>query len=130
MTGKTKSKPSVWRKPTPELLAHFASVSPKTPDVEHRKMFGLSCCFVNGIMFTGVHQEKVIFRLAEAEQREFLAQEGAAIFEPMAGRPMKNYVSIDGLSLKPALLEKWMLRALAHTAALPPKKPKTKKAVK
>ena len=55
--------------------------------------------------------------------------QGAATFEPMAGRPMKEYVTVpSSLLASPEELEPWVARALAYGASLPPKaaKPRAK----
>jgi hypothetical protein len=53
--------------------------------------------------------------------------EGAATFEPMAGRPMKEYVTVPAsLLAAPEALEPWVAAALVHGASLPPKAAKTK----
>jgi hypothetical protein len=85
-------------------------------------MFGTLCCFVNGNLFAGLHPRHILFRLPARDQAVFLLLAGATPFEPAPGRRMKNYVSLaDPLSQDLRLLEKWMLRALTHVSAMPPK---------
>ncbi len=81
-----------WTKAPPELVELFYAALPEDPAVERRKMFGYPCAFVNGNMFTGVFAELIMVRLPDEQRAELLAIEGAAPFEPMAGRPMKEYV--------------------------------------
>ena len=60
-----------------------------------------------------------------------LAQPGAHLFEPMEGRPMKEYVVFpDEMLADRDALRGWMARGLAYAASLPPKekKPRKKKA--
>ena len=52
---------------------------------ERRKMFGYPCAFVAGNLFTGLHQENVIVRLAERDRVAAIGTEGARLFEPMSG---------------------------------------------
>ncbi len=119
-----------WRKSPPELIALFDSVVPHKPGVVAKPMFGYPACFVNGHMFMGLHQENLIVRLSDDDRTEALKVEGSRIFEPMPGRPMKEYVA-----LAPALLQNrddvrgWAARALAYAGALPGKagKSSTKK---
>ena len=89
-------------------------------------MFGYPACFVNGHMFMGLHQENMIVRLSEEDRAEALKVEGSRIFEPMPGRPMKEYVA-----LAPTVLQNrdgvrgWAARALAYAVALPGKAAKS-----
>lgn len=57
-------------------------------------MFGHPCAFVSVQMFMGVFGNAVFVRLPEDLRGELLAEEGAGPFEPMAGRPMKEYVTL------------------------------------
>ncbi len=53
---------------------------------------------------------------------------GAALFEPMKGRPMREYVVLPKEILNsPAILEEWIKKSLDFVSSLPPKKPKKKK---
>jgi len=114
-----------WRKSPPHLVAMFDSVVPYMPGVVAKPMFGYPACFVNGHMFMGLHQEDMIVRLSEGDRKDALAIEGARIFEPMPGRPMKEYVA-----LAPQLLEDreqvrgWVTRAVTYGNTLPGKAPK------
>jgi hypothetical protein len=54
-----------WRKTPEQLVNTFLAALPEDARVERRKMFGYPCAFVNGNMFTGLHQENLIIRLAE-----------------------------------------------------------------
>jgi TfoX/Sxy family transcriptional regulator of competence genes len=79
-------------------------------------------------MFAGVFQSILFFRLSPQDQTEFRGKfKDAKQFEPMAGRPMKDYVVIPEsvLGNKTALGE-WMTRSYDFTASLPEKKAKTK----
>jgi TfoX/Sxy family transcriptional regulator of competence genes len=114
-----------WRKAPEELVNAFLEALPDDRRVERRKMFGYPCAFVNGNMFTGLHQENLIVRLAEEERQKLVDQQGAQIFEPMPGRPMKEYVSLpDDILGDVRELRAWMWRSLEYAAALPPKRAK------
>jgi TfoX/Sxy family transcriptional regulator of competence genes len=111
-----------WRKSPPELIALFDSVVPHKPGVVAKPMFGYPACFVNGHMFMGLHQENMIVRLSEADRAEALKVEGSRIFEPMPGRPMKEYVALAPTVLQNKEgLRSWAARALAYAGALPGK---------
>ncbi len=45
-----------WKKSSPALIAYFDKALPDDPRVERRQMFGYPCAFVNGQLFTGLHQ--------------------------------------------------------------------------
>jgi TfoX/Sxy family transcriptional regulator of competence genes len=78
-------------------------------------------------MFTGLFQDRMILRLSEGDRAELLRQPGAKTFEPMPGRPMREYVVVPPSVLgSEALLATWLERALAHARTLPPKQPKPK----
>src|SRR5947209_11640443 len=97
-----------WTKTPPELAAAFDKAAPKDPRVVRKPMFGYPALFLNGNMFAGTFQDKVVARLAETE-RERAIKAGAKRFEPMPGRPMKEYVTLPAADVaKPAALEKWI----------------------
>src|SRR4029453_491671 len=83
-----------WQKAPLELVERFLGALPDDPLVERRKMFGYNCAFPNGQMFAGIFQRAVMLRLGEPERSAFLALPGAGPFEPMPGRPMKEYVTV------------------------------------
>lgn len=74
-----------WTKSPAELINRFHAALPKDPAVEPRKMFGFDCAFVNGNMFTGLHQADWMLRLPEADREALLAVPGARPFEPVQG---------------------------------------------
>jgi len=89
---------------------------------EVRKMFGYPAAFANGHMFTGLFADQWMIRLPD-DARDELAAIGGRPFEPMPGRPMREYVSLpDALTVDPAALAPWLERALAGVLAIPPKK--------
>jgi hypothetical protein len=94
-------------------------------------MFGYPCAFLGGHMFCGLFQDHFILRLPEAERAKFLKEKGAAIFEPMPGRPMKEYVLVPPKLLdSDAALQPWLRVSREYVAGLPPKAKKPKKAAK
>jgi TfoX/Sxy family transcriptional regulator of competence genes len=123
-----------WKKTPPELAATFDKAAPKDPKVVRKPMFGYPALFLNGNMFAGTFQDKVVARLAD-DARARALKSGAKHFEPMAGRPMKEYVVVPATDVaKPAALAKWIAQAHAYAATLPektrPVKKTTKKATK
>jgi TfoX/Sxy family transcriptional regulator of competence genes len=112
-------------KPAPESIKKlFADTLGDFPMAEQRKMFGYPCAFVNGQMFVGVFADRLMMRLSEEDRAKFLKLPGAKQFEPMPGRPMKEYVEVPEAMLRPAELKKWLKKSLAYAQGLPPKKKK------
>lgn len=114
-----------WRRPPDELVDQFLSLIPDDPDVELRRMFGTPCLFCRGNMFAGVHQENLIVRLPDDQRGALLALPGAQRFEPMPGRPMREYACVPPAMLADrAALEAWLARSLAYVHTLPAKQKK------
>ena len=111
-----------WQKSPPELVERFGRVMDRFPEVERRQMFGYPAAFVGGNMVTGLHESNWVVRLPEDEMMNAI-REGASPFEPMAGRPMKNFVAIPSDEVADeAAVERWVERAVAHGRTMPPKK--------
>ena len=111
-----------WEKSPQDLAGRFGRVLGRFPDAERRKMFGYPAAFVGGNMVTGLHQRNWVVRLAEADQAAAVA-EGATAFEPMPGRPMKNFVALPATILADEDgVARWVERAVGHGKTLPPKR--------
>jgi TfoX/Sxy family transcriptional regulator of competence genes len=111
-----------WRKPREDLVALLDEVIPQgEAAVEFKPMFGGPCYWSRGNMFAAVHQESIIVRLGEQDRAELLAVPGAHLFEPMEGRPMREYVAFpDAMLADEAALRGWLGKGLAYAASLPP----------
>lgn len=110
-----------WTKSPAGLVAAFEAALPSPPALS-RPMFGYPAGFVNGHLFMSLFQDFMVLRLPDGPRAELLAMEGAHVFEPMAGRPMKEYVAVPpALVSDPAALEPWVAQALAYAGSLPPK---------
>lgn len=108
-----------WKKTPPELIAAFDRAKPRDPRVQRKLMFGYPALFVNRNMFAGTYQERVVVRLPEAER----AKLRWSAFEPMPGRPMKEYLVVPAsIVAKTTELSSWLERALTYAAELPPKR--------
>ena len=117
-----------WEKSSADLVALFEELAPQEQGVQQKKMFGWPCCFLNGNLFTGLHKENIIFRLSEADLAAFLKLDGAAEFEPMAGRKMKGYgIWAEPLKRDRAALMHWFERSAEFARNLP-EKPAKKRA--
>lgn len=113
-----------------KIVGLFNQLVEDLPEAKPRKMFGYPCAFINGQMFVGVFQDKLMLRLSEEDRARFLKLPGAKLFEPLPGRPMREYVELTQAILdSKAECKRWLKRGLAYTQSLPPKvkKPKTKK---
>jgi TfoX/Sxy family transcriptional regulator of competence genes len=117
------------RKPPQELVDYLDSVIPDGPaPVEFKPMFGGPCYWTGGNMFAAIHQESMIVRLGEEERQALLQEPGAALFEPMEGRPMREYVVIPPQIVEDReAVRSWLAKGLAFTASLPPKVKKPRK---
>lgn len=114
-----------WTKSPPELVEVFEAAFPDPPAVA-RQMFGYPAGFVNGNLFMSLFEDSIVLRLPDGPRAELLAM-GAATFEPMAGRPMREYVRVPpAIAASPGDLGSWVAKALAYGKSLPPKAPKSK----
>jgi TfoX/Sxy family transcriptional regulator of competence genes len=110
-----------WKKSSAELVKVFEEVVPGPPATA-RQMFGFPAAFVNGHMFMGLHQNDMILRLEQDSRTEICNAKGARIFEPMPGRPMREYVVVPPAILGDRdQLKLWVGKALKYAAALPVK---------
>jgi hypothetical protein len=111
-------------KPSPPALVElFHQLLPATGG-EPRRMFGCPCGFLGGNLFTGLFEDKLFVRLAEADRAALLTQEGAEPFDPMGGRPMREYVVVPGAWLEGDAddeLRAWMAKAAGYARTLPAK---------
>lgn len=115
-------------KSSAELVARFGELVPSDPRIERKQMFGYPAAFVGGNLMMSLFQESLVLRLGDEDRAAFLKQAGAKTFEPMKGRPMKEYVIVPGALVKDdAAMSRWVARAVVHAAALPAKAKKTKK---
>ena len=119
-----------WRKSSDDLVARFHEAVAGIEGLEVRKMFGYPAGFVGGNMAVGLHQESFIVRLPEDERAARLA-DGWDQFEPMVGRPMREYVALpSGVAADLEQARHWAERAAEYVRTLPPKVPKPRKAAK
>jgi TfoX/Sxy family transcriptional regulator of competence genes len=110
-----------WQKSSQDVIDLFESMFPGPPATQ-RKMFGYPAGFVNGNMFMGLFQESLILRLPEGPREEFLKVHSAKLFEPMAGRPMREYVGVpQAVMQNKKELAACVAKAFAYGASLKPK---------
>jgi hypothetical protein len=64
------------------------------PGVTASKMFGMPTLKVGGKAFAGNHDGDMVFKLSGDAHARALALPGAHLFDPMGGRPMKEWVVV------------------------------------
>ena len=119
-----------WKKVPPELCDLMAKALAALP-AQKRMMFGGPAWFTaGGNLFAAAHQDNVILRLSETDRKALLSEsDEAALFEPLPGRPMKEYVALpESLYQEAKWLDKWLHRSFTYASTLPikEKKPKTR----
>ena len=116
-----------WKKSPPDLIATFDAAIAGRPGVKRSQMFGYANAFLHGHMLTGLFQDRMMVRLSEADRAKAI-EAGGSIFEPMQGRPMREYVVLPpGIVADKRKLAGWLKRAIAYVDTLPPKTPKKPK---
>jgi TfoX/Sxy family transcriptional regulator of competence genes len=111
-----------WKPAPREAVAAFEAATSGLTGVEPRKMFGYSCVFAKGHMFTGLHEAGMVLRLPKEQRAEFFRLKGAEQFEPMPGRVMREYVVVPRVLLNaPEQLRGWVEKSLAYVSSLPAK---------
>jgi hypothetical protein len=60
-------------------------------------MFGMPCLknMNSGKAFAGYYQGAMVFKLTAPEHSKALTLSGARLFDPMGGRPMKEWVELS-----------------------------------
>jgi TfoX/Sxy family transcriptional regulator of competence genes len=118
-----------WEK-SPEALAEtFHQALPVDPRIVRRKMFGNPGAFVGGNLFASLHGSTVVVRLPDAARAELLSEPNTKLFEPMAGRPMREYVVIPAEMVENQIeLRYWLEQAFDYANEMPEKEKKPVKA--
>ena len=112
-------------KPSEDDKAFFAELVESVPGATVKPMFGNAGGFLpgNDQMFLSLFGEAVSARLSPDDRATLLETSGTAIFEPMTGRPMKEYVTFPAeWRDHPDRMTPWIDRSVSYVAALPPKK--------
>jgi len=103
-------------------IALFETIRPTAPEVAVRSVFGQPAAFLAGNMFLGVFGEQVFVRLSDADRTEASRLPGVRVFEPMPGRPMREYVVLPAEMWSDTdARREWIRRSMAYAAQLPPK---------
>jgi TfoX/Sxy family transcriptional regulator of competence genes len=117
-----------WQPAPAAVIEQFSRAIADLQNVESRKMFGYPAIFLNGNMLAGLFQDKMIVRLSEEDRETLAGIPGAAQFEPMPGRPMREYMVLPASIVNaPAKSKEWLERASSFVATLQPKQAKAAK---
>ena len=118
---RAKSMPK-WKSAPAELIQRFDQAADNLPAVDRRKMFGYPAVFLNGNMFAGLFQDQVILRLRAEDRATLAGVPGAKPFEPMPGRPMREYMVAPASIVDSTVqFRAWLERARTFAASLPSK---------
>jgi TfoX/Sxy family transcriptional regulator of competence genes len=119
----TPRKPKTRWKPAPaELVKAFEASLRAVPAARQRKMFGYPAAFVNGRLFAGLFEDRMILKLPAESRSALLKLPGAARFEPLPGRTMVEFIVVPPSLVKShARLKPWLESAYAYVSAMPPK---------
>ncbi len=99
---------------SPEWLVSLFDAAIEGLPLQRRKMFGYPAGFANGQMCCGLFGKQFFLRLGENDRGELLRIEGASEFDPMGGRPMREYVVLpDSMLEEQDELQSWGARAVA-----------------
>ncbi len=114
-----------------KLEDFFRTILPENESIQTKPMFGNLAAFVNGNLFSGLYGETLFVRLSEEDRKHLLKVKGTRLFEPMKGRPMKEYVCVpDEWRSDRSIVSPWISKALEWTGRLPAKEMKSKIAKK
>ena len=75
-----------------EVVSELVATAP----VKSGKMFGMPCLkhHESGKAFAGFYEGAMVFKLTGSQHREALQLSGSHLFDPMGGRPMKEWVEV------------------------------------
>lgn len=110
-----------WTKSPQWLIDLFDKSVPSADSVSRRKMFGYPAAFANGNLFIGLHQNDFILRLSQDDRARLAGQFGERMFEPIRGRPMREYVRLPAELLADSRKRaSWIKRSFKYAEAVNP----------
>jgi TfoX/Sxy family transcriptional regulator of competence genes len=126
VTGEKPGATPKWHPAPDSLVRLFEKAMEALPQAKVRKMFGYPAAFVNDQMFAGLYQDSIFLRLGVNDRARFLKIAGSSVFEPMRGRPMREYVVVpESVFNSGRTFHTWLLMSLSYARNLPPKTSKT-----
>ncbi|MDT0166075.1 TfoX/Sxy family protein [Actinotalea sp. AC32] len=90
------------------------------PTLSERRMFGGAVLMTHGHMTVGVTGAELMVRVGRDAVDDALTRPGTRPLD-MSGRPMRDWVLIDGSALDDDELDAWVSRASTFVATLPPR---------
>jgi hypothetical protein len=116
-----------FKKATDEAKALFSELAAGM-DGERKPMFGCPCLFLHGNMICGAFADRIFFRVPRDLQAVVLkSTPGARLFEPMAGRPMRDYLELEAAVNHRTAIAEQLAASWVRAQTLPPKVKKGKK---
>jgi len=93
----------------------------RVKDVREIRMFGGLCFTISGNMCCGVMKDDLMIRLDREDVVDALRQPHTRPMD-FTGRPLRGFLYVDRAGWhEPAVLRRWVRRALAFASSLPPK---------
>jgi len=118
-----------WAKKDEALIERIYGLLALAP-VHRKNMFGTTAWFLesNDLMFIGAWGEGIMVRIGEERTTSLIESGDAEPFDPMGGKPMREYVLLDGerIAEDDDLLD-WLDQASEFAGTLPPKQKKPRK---
>ncbi|MDP6358082.1 MAG: TfoX/Sxy family protein [Planctomycetota bacterium] len=103
------------------LAESIRSVLHQKKGITERKMFGGIAFMLNGNMFCGIVDDKLMLRLGNAGVEEALEQPHTRPMD-FTGRVMKSMLYVDPeVIVSDADVESWVVKAVDFAATFPPK---------
>ena len=118
-----------WPKKDEALIERVDALLSIAP-VRRKNMFGTAAWFLetNDMIFAGAWGEGVMVRIGEQRTSSLIESGEAEPFDPMEGKPMREYVYLNGEQIaEDGELLEWLDEASEFAASLPPKKQKSRK---
>jgi TfoX/Sxy family transcriptional regulator of competence genes len=123
----TANKARKWKPAPAELITRFEASVSLFPGIRQRRMFGYPAAFVNGHLFAGLFENRMVLKLPAESRSKLLEIPGAARFEPIPGRPMGEFVVVPpSLVRNRTRLRPWLESAYAYVKSFRPKVKKTR----
>jgi TfoX/Sxy family transcriptional regulator of competence genes len=88
--------------------------------VREKKMFGGLVFLTDATITVGVYGDDLLVRIDPNDADVALTEPGVRRFT-MGGRTTRGFIVVAGDTLNDTVLRRWIGRARAHVAALPPK---------
>ena len=121
-----------WAKKDESLIERVDGLLATAP-VRRKNMFGSTAWFLetNDMMFVGAWGEGIMLRVGEQRTSNLIEAGDAEPFDPMGGKPMREYVFLNGerIAEDDDLLE-WLDEASEFALSLPPKAKKKRKSAR